>query len=78
MRWVPHFLPAVAVFTMIAAAPAFAQDTPAIRHMLIQYRPVSDQYCFDVATTGASAHLPDMRCKAHSGWAHDRVAIARR
>lgn len=84
MLSVSRLFSAVAAVSMVAtgAAPAFAQAAPATRHMLVKYRPVSGEYCFDTnpIDDGATAasHLPNVQCKTQAGWAQDGLTIARR
>jgi hypothetical protein len=67
-----------AALALAAAAPALAQTTPSIRHMLVQYRPASGSYCADMEPRDAILRPSEARCQAEPGWIQQRMVMARR
>jgi hypothetical protein len=67
-----------AAVAVAVAAPGLAQETPPTRHMLVQYRPASGEYCTDMMPRDAILRLSETRCAAQPGWTGQRMTMARR
>ncbi len=61
----------------LAAVGAAPQISP-IRHMLVQYRLPSGEYCADAMTSDATLRLPEVRCQSQPGWALQKMTMIRR
>jgi hypothetical protein len=69
---------AILAVATVGAAPGLTQAEPPIRHMLVQYRPASGDYCADTAPRDAILRPSEARCDAQPGWTQQRIAMARR
>jgi len=79
MSSVSRALSAAALAAAIgSAAPGLAQSEAPTRHMLVQYRPASGDYCADTAPKDAILRPAETRCGAEPGWTQQRLVMARR